>query len=171
MTLEGFERVGRTRWIVATAGREQWRYPQLVAANQKHEYRPHRLMRHDPRCPQRDCIDFHRKLVKARTVGLGFCAEQYVDPSKNRQHSRSGQLTQPPLRAVPVDDVSAIFRNHHTDSRMKQQGSRCPSFETLGLHPLPCTPYRFKFGLFRQPGAARKAEWLTRQRTSSAAGR
>jgi hypothetical protein len=158
IALEGFERVGRTSWVVAAAGWKQWRYPQLVAANQKHEYRPHWLVRHNSRCPPCDRVDIHRKLVKARTICLGFCAEQDVDPSKNRQHSRSGQLTQASLCAVPVDNASSIFRNNHTHSWMKQQGSRCPSIETLGLHPLPCTPYRFKLGLFRQPGAARKAE-------------
>jgi hypothetical protein len=51
---------------------------------------------------------------------------------------------------------------------MKQQGSRCPSFEMLGLHPLPCTSNRFEVGFLRQPQAAMVAKWFTRQRTSLA---
>jgi hypothetical protein len=41
MSLEGFERVGRTRWIVTTAGRKERRYADLVAPDQQHAYGSH----------------------------------------------------------------------------------------------------------------------------------
>jgi hypothetical protein len=41
MSLEGFKRIGRTRWIVTATGWKEWRDCQLVTANQKNENRPH----------------------------------------------------------------------------------------------------------------------------------
>ena len=46
IAFEGFERVGRTCWIVAAARWKYWGYPQLIAANQKHEYLPHESRQH-----------------------------------------------------------------------------------------------------------------------------
>jgi hypothetical protein len=121
-------------------------------------------MRRNSCSPPGDCVDFHRKLVEARAVCFRFRAKQYINPSSNGQYSRPRQLTEPALYAIPVYNVSSVFRNNHTNPWMKQQGSGRASFETLGLHPLPCTSYRFQIGLSRQPGAARKAERLTRRR-------
>ena len=171
VALEGFERIGRARWIVAAAGRKHWRYPHLIAAYQQHKDFSHALTRDNPRSPIGNHIDFNCKLVKARAISFRFRAQQDINATCRRQYSHSRQFTQLPLGAVPIDDVMPVFRNHHADPWMKQQGSRCTSFETLGLHPLPCTPYRLQIGLSRQPEAARKAERFTRQRIWSVTGR
>jgi hypothetical protein len=62
----------------------------------------------------------------------------------------------------------SVFGNYDADPGMKQQGSRCPSLEMLGLHPLPCTSNCFEIGFLRQPAAAMIAKWFTRQRISMA---
>jgi hypothetical protein len=68
-----------------------------------------------------------------------------------REQSGSNELTQTPLHPVPVDDSPPMLGNHNPDPRMRQQGSRCPGFEVLGLDPLPCTSDNFEIGFPRQP--------------------
>ncbi|HET7613297.1 MAG TPA: hypothetical protein VFK26_05180 [Gemmatimonadaceae bacterium] len=68
-----------------------------------------------------------------------------------REQSGSNELAQPPLHPVSLNDFPSMLGNDNPNPRMRQQGSRCPSFEVLGLDPLPCTSDNFEIGLARQP--------------------
>ena len=123
-------------------------------------------MQHDRGHPPRDYVYFRGKLFERCLICFRLCAKQDIYGSDEWEHSGSRQLAQSPLGSVPIDDITAVFRNYHSNPGMKQQGSGCPSFQTLRLHPLPCTPYQLEVGFSRQTQAASKAERLTRRRIS-----
>jgi len=75
------------------------------------------------------------------------------------------------LGVVSIGDLVSMLRDNYPDPWMQQQGSGCPSLQTLSLHALPCTPYCFQVSLTRQPEATREAEWSRRRRILSATGR
>jgi hypothetical protein len=111
------------------------------------------------------------EFIKSGAICLGLGSHKEVYTPDYRQQPKTYELSQTSFCAVPIDDVSPMFRNNDPHSRMKQQGSRDPSFETLGLHPLPCTSYQLQVGFSRQPPFARKAEALIRRRIWRVAGR
>jgi hypothetical protein len=125
----------------------------------------------DSSCPAGNGIYLCGELIKSRAVGLRLGSHEKVYPPNYRQQSKSHKLSQASFGTVPIDDVSPMFRNNHPYPRMKQQGSRDPGLETLGVYPLPCTSYQLEVGLFRQPPVAGKAEALMRRRIWMATGR
>jgi hypothetical protein len=80
------------------------------------------------------------------------------------QKPRSYQLAKSSFDAVTFDDIASVFRDDDSHSRIEQRGSSYPSFQSLGLDSLPCSPYAFEIGLTRQPRLARKAEGFRRRR-------
>jgi len=125
----------------------------------------------DSRCPAGNGIHLHGKFIKSGAICLRLGSHKEVYSPDHRQQPNSHKLSQTPFSAVPIDDVSPMFRNNDPHSWMRQQGSRDPSFETLGLHPLPCASYQLQVGFSRQPPVARKAEALIRRRIWRATGR
>ncbi len=170
VTLEGFERVGRTGWIVTATGGEKGRDSPLVTADQADKYRPHSGSLAETIRPPCNRLDVGSELGKCRSVRTGFGSDKKVKLSERRQQLRSRQLTQPSLQSVACDDSLLVFRHDDTNPWIEQQGSGRPSLEMVGVHALPCSSYCLEVGLLRQPVAARKAETVTRRRTWSATG-
>jgi hypothetical protein len=139
ISLERFKRIGRARGIVTAAGGEKWRDDQLVAANQPNEYRTHSILRCEMRSPVYHRFYLTRELAEGGRIGCRFGTEKQIYSANNRQHTQADNLAKTTFGAIPVDDVSSMLWHHNADSWRKRKGSRRPSLETLGLHPLPCT--------------------------------
>lgn len=91
-------------------------------------------------------------------------------PIQIREHPRPNQLTQPPFHAIPVDDSPPVLGDDNSHPRMRQQGSRRPGLEVLGLNPLPCTSDNFEVGFARQPQPTGETQGAMRRRISSVVG-
>jgi len=151
VSLKRFERIGRTGWIVSTAGWQQRGNTDLVTSNQQHAERSHRSAR-NPGCPLTNGNHVDRQILESCFVRFWFGTNEEIDPTiQIRQQSRSNEFSQTPFYAVPVDDSAPMLGDDDPHPRMRQQGSRCPGLEVLGLNPLPCASDNFEIGLARQP--------------------
>lgn len=92
------------------------------------------------------------QILKRCVVRIGFGTNEEIDATiQIREQPGSNELAQAPFHPVPVNDAPPVLGDHNPHPWMRQQGSRCPSFEALGLNPLPCTSDNFEIGLARQP--------------------
>jgi hypothetical protein len=150
VALECLDRVGGTCRIVTAARREQRGNTQLVAANEEDKELAHQSA-FDPRRPFTDYANIVGKLLKGRPIGLWLRPNKKVDTTEAGQQPDPHDFSQPTLNTVPINDLASVFGHYDSDSWIQQQGSRCSSFESLGLHSLPCSSYRFQIGFACKP--------------------
>jgi hypothetical protein len=168
--LKRLKSVGGARWIVTATCGKKWGNRELITANQVNEHKSHRSARklHNPAANYCNLVG---QLFKAAAVCLRLRSNQKIYSCDVRQKSGTNNLTKAAFDEIPLDNLPSVLWDNDTHPWMRQQGSGCSSFQTLGLHSLPCTPYRFQIGFARKPGPARETERLRRRRISSATER
>jgi hypothetical protein len=77
------------------------------------------VLARDLQHPLPDCPYITEKLLKARTVGLGLCANKEIDPIQLRKQSSPNDFPQAPFDTISVNDFPPVFGHNYSDSRIQ----------------------------------------------------
>ena len=177
MTLERFDGISGTAWIITARWRQQRRQGDLVPADEPDEHCFHGRSPIGLSAGQRgsDRPHVEAQPVEGERVCVGACANGQIDrwlSSQCWQQFRPHQLAQATLEPVAIHGRLMMTRDDDGDTRMSERGSDYPDIEVPGPDSLPLSNDSLNLGASRQPARTRKPESVVRRRrTCPGAGR